>query len=80
MTQKTISLNGNAYKHLKKLKKKSESYSDLILRLCASQEQSFNEDFLLKFIGVFKNDSDYWENFDNKILKDREHHLTSEEG
>lgn len=80
MTQKTISLNEKAYKTLKKVKEKNESYSDLILRLCASQEQSLKEDFLLKFIGVFKEDADYWEKISNQIVTDRERHLTSEEG
>ena len=79
MTQKTISLNEEAYKRLKDLKRKKESYSDLILRLCTSQEKTRKEDFILKFIGVFKEDAGNWEKFSHQILKNREEHLTSEE-
>ena len=80
MTQKTISLNEKAYKKMKKLKKEGESYSDLVLRLCSSKEQSDEEDILLKLIGAFKEDSDYWEKVEKQILASRTSHLTEEEG
>jgi len=80
MTQKTISLNEKAYKKMKKLKKKGESYSDLVLRLCDAQEQSDEEDILLKLIGSFKEDADYWEKVETQIQRSRNAHLTSEEG
>ncbi|TFG01751.1 MAG: hypothetical protein EU540_02990 [Promethearchaeota archaeon] len=79
MTQKTISLNEKAYKILRKFKKDKESYSDLIIRLCDVQEKKENEDILLKYIGVFKDNSDYWEQVEKEIQKERDLHLTSEE-
>lgn len=79
MTQKTISLNEKAYKKLKKYKKEKENYSDLIIRLCESQEQKEEEDFLLKYIGAFKDNAEYWEKFEEAIQKERNKHLTSEE-
>ncbi len=79
MGQKTISLNEKAYKKLKKLKKEGESYSDLVLRLCTSEEKTDEEDILLKFIGAFKGDALYWEKVEQQIQKNREAHLTSEE-
>ncbi len=80
MTQKTISLNEKAYKQIKKLKKKGESYSDLVLRLCASKDESDEEDILLQLVGAFKNDADYWELVEKQIQKSRDAHLTEEEG
>lgn len=79
MTQKTISLNEKAYKKLKNLKKRGETYSDLVLRLSASQEQSDEDDILLKLIGSFKGDADYWEKIEQQIQQSRDAHLTSEE-
>jgi len=78
MTQKTISLNEKAYKKLKKYKKVKESYSDLIVRLCESQEKKVEEDFLLKYIGTFKDNDEYWEKFEDVIQNERNKHLTSE--
>lgn len=79
MTQKTISLNEKAYKKLKKLKRKGETYSDLILRLCNSQEISERDDILLKLIGAFKDNDEYWEKIEKQIQENRSTHLTSEE-
>lgn len=79
MTQKTISLNEKAYRILRKFKKNKESYSDLIIRLCEVQEKEEREDILLKYMGVFKDNSDYWEQVEKEIQKERNRHLTSEE-
>ena len=77
MTQKTISLNEKSYKLLKKLKKKNESYSDLIIRLCGTQNPSQN-DPLLEYAGIFSEDKEFWEEIE-KIIKDhRESNLTSD--
>ena len=77
MTQKTISLNERSYKLLKKLKKKNETYSDLIIRLCTMQNPNKN-DPLLEFSGIFSEDEELWEEIE-KIIKDhRKSHLTSE--
>lgn len=78
MTQKTISLNVKAYKILRKFKKNKESYSDLIIRLCKVKENEEKEDILLKYMGLFKDNSDYWEKVEKEIQKERNYHLTSE--
>ena len=46
---KVISLSEKAYKTLKELKRKDESYSDIILVLSKSKKES-----LLKFAGILK--------------------------
>ncbi|MFX1259285.1 MAG: antitoxin VapB family protein [Promethearchaeota archaeon] len=79
MTQKTISLNEKAYKRLRKFKRDKESYSDLIIRLCDTQENKEKGDILLKYMGLFKNNSDDWEKVEKEIQKERERYLTSEE-
>jgi len=79
MTQKTISLNEKAYKKLKKFKKEKESYSDLIMRLCTTQEIEDKDDILLKYMGLFEDNSDYWKEVEKEIQKERDHHLTTEE-
>lgn len=38
MTEKTVSLNEKAYRWLTKFKKDEESYSDVVIRLCNTQE------------------------------------------
>lgn len=77
MTQKTISLNEKSYKILKKLKKKKESYSDLIIRLCNLQDPSLI-DPLLEYSGIFSEDENLWEKIEETIKNHRNSHLTSE--
>ena len=74
MTQKTISLNEKAYKILRNFKRNKESYSDLIIRLCEVKEREEKEDILLKYIGLFKDNSDYWEQVEKEIHKERHRH------
>ena len=78
MTQKTISLNENSYKQLKKLKKKNESYSELIIRLCNLRNPVLN-DPLLEFSGIFSEDEELWEEIENIIQNHRKSHLTNED-
>ncbi|MCJ7651420.1 MAG: hypothetical protein MUP85_22660 [Candidatus Lokiarchaeota archaeon] len=78
MTQRTISLNENSYRELKKLKKKSETYSDLIVRLCNLQNPVLN-DPLLEFSGIFSEDEELWEEIENFIQNHRQSHLTNED-
>ena len=78
MTQKTISLNENSYKKLKKLKKKNESYSELINRLCNLQNPILN-DPLLEFSGIFSEDEELWEEIEIIIQNHRKSHLTNED-
>jgi len=77
MTQKTISLNENSYKQLKKLKKKNESYSDLIIRLCNLRNPVLN-DPLLEFSGIFSEDEELWVEIEKIIQNHRRSHLTNE--
>jgi predicted CopG family antitoxin len=77
MTQKTISLNENSYKQLKKLKKKNESYSDLIIRLCNLRNPVLN-DPLLEFSGIFSEDEELWVEIEKIIQNHRKSHLTYE--
>ena len=77
MTQKTISLNENSYKQLKKLKKKNESYSDLIIRLCNLRNPVLN-DPLLEFSGIFSEDEELWVEIESFIQNHRKSHLTNE--
>ena len=79
MTHKTISLNEKAYNRLRKFKKGKESYSNLIIRLCDTQENEEKEDILLKYVGLFKDNSDDWEKVEKEIQKERDRHLISEE-
>ncbi len=79
MYQKTISLNEKTYKKLKKMKGPNETYSDLILRLCALQEKVEEEDILLKFAGAFKDNAVQWEGIAKKIQDNRDRHLINEE-
>ena len=79
MTQKTISLNEKAYKKLRKFKKSKESFSDLIIRLCDTKEKEEKEDILLKYVGLFKDNSADWEKVEKEIQKERDRHLISEE-
>ena len=78
MTQKTISLNKNSFKQLKKLKKKNESYSELIIRLCNLRNYVLN-DPLLEFSGIFSEDEALWEEIENIIQNHRKSHLTNED-
>ena len=78
MTQKTISLNENSYKQLKKLKKKNESYSNLIIRLCNLRNPILN-DPLLEFSGIFSEDEELWEEIEKIIQNHRISHLTNED-
>lgn len=77
MTQKTISLNEKSYKMLKKLKKRHESYSDLIIRLCETLDPSKN-DPLLEYAGIFSDDNELWTEIENTIKSHRESHTTEE--
>jgi len=77
MTQKTISLNEKSYILLKKLKKENESYSDLIIRLCETQNPTKNDPFL-EYAGIFSEDKEFWEAIEKVIKEHREIHLTSD--
>ncbi len=70
MTQKTISLNEKAYALLNNVKKKNESFSELIIRLCSLQLK----DPLLEYAGILSEDKDFL----NRIEKLVKEHLTDE--
>ncbi len=67
MNQKTISLSREAYDHLVHLKKKDESFSQLILRLTGGNEPTKIE----AFAGIWK-ESKEWDEIEKKIYKRRE--------
>jgi predicted CopG family antitoxin len=62
MTQKTISLTNEAYEKLAKLKKKKESFSQLILRLSEKE----NPGDIESFAGIWK-DNDEWDEIEKEI-------------
>lgn len=68
MTQKTISLPEDIYLALKKLKRKEESFAELIARLV--QEKQTNENNMEKLAGCLKED-DEWDQILEDIYEDR---------
>ncbi|MHA1783937.1 MAG: antitoxin VapB family protein [Candidatus Helarchaeota archaeon] len=68
MTQKTISLPEDVYKKLKAEKKKNESFPQLILRLLKTREVGGT---IEQLAGVFKEESEEWENIEKIIYMDR---------
>ncbi len=72
MTQKTISLTERAYNLLKKEKKNSESFSDIIERLITKPENPW-----LKWKGKF--DPELWDGLEDKLRKIREEDLVGGE-
>ena len=77
MTQKTISLNEKSYRMLKKLKRENESFSDLIMRLCETQDPT-KSDPLLEYVGIFSEDEKLWGDIEDIIKAHRDSHLTDE--
>ncbi len=67
MTQKTVSLSEEAYEKLRSVKKKGESFSQVILRLI-DQESNLH---ILNFAGAFEESSKEWETIENEIYKRR---------
>jgi predicted CopG family antitoxin len=78
MTQRTISLNEKAYVMLKKAKQKSESYSEIVIRLCKEKEKYMHDDIMLKLAGCFKDDAEEWKRIEASIARSRDAHMTSE--
>jgi predicted CopG family antitoxin len=76
MAHKTISLNKESYRILKKLKRDYETYSDLIIRLFG-RKKSVMADPLLEYAGVFSDD-DFWKDFENIIQEQRNSNLSQE--
>jgi len=68
MNQKTISLPEDIYLVLKKLKRKEESFADLIARLI--QEKQTKENNLEKLAGSLKEDNE-WDQILEAIYEDR---------
>ena len=59
------------------MKKKNESYSDLIIRLCNLRNPVLN-DPLLEFSGIFSEDEELWVEIEKIIQNHRKSHLTNE--
>ena len=70
---KVVSLSKKAYQTLKDLKRPSESFSDVVIRISErKQKQS-----LLRFAGTLK-DSDIEEVYNSQVKKDRERSASRE--
>ena len=67
MTQKTVSLSEEAYEKLRRVKKKGESFSQVIIRLTKRDE---NVTFL-DFAGAFSEGSKEWESIEKEIYNRR---------
>ncbi len=67
MTKKNVSLTQEAYEKLKALKKESESFSQLILRLIAKKEKQDIKDFA----GAFEENSEEWEKIEKELYERR---------
>lgn len=66
MTQKTLSLTKEAYEHLSRLKRKDESFSQLILRLTGDA----NRNDIMAFAGIWKDDNE-WDAIEKQIYQRR---------
>ena len=67
MTQKTVSLSEEAYEKLRRVKKKGESFSQVILRLIDRKSNLH----ILDFAGAFEEGSEEWETIENEIYERR---------
>ncbi len=67
MPQKAISLNKKAYTLLKKVKKKNESYSELIIRLYSLQLK----DPLLECASILNEDQELWDGIQKRVKEHR---------
>ena len=65
---KVISLSNEAYTRLKAMKGVM-SFSELVLEL--AERNNKNRKSLIDFYGVWKDDSEYWENFKKEIRETR---------
>jgi len=77
MTKKKISLNERSFRTLKKLKKEHDRYSDLIIRLCETQNPS-KTDPLLEYAGIFCEEEDVGRTIEKTIQDHREAHTRDE--
>jgi len=68
MTDKTIDISEDVYKKLMDLKSENESISNLILRLINEDKKS---DSIEEFAGIFKEDSDEWEEIERILYEER---------
>jgi len=65
---KVISLSNDAYTRLKALKG-LKSFSEVIVELINRKEKKKKR--IIEFVGIWKDDSEYWDNFKKEIRKSR---------
>ncbi len=65
---KVISLSNEAYEKLKALKGNEKSFSDVVIEIVANKPKGD----MMKFFGIWKDDSVYWERFEKEIRKSRD--------
>lgn len=66
---KVISLSEEAYGKLKSIKG-DKSFSEVIVEVVDKNKKGTGKD-LMKFFGIWKDDSDYWKEFNKEIRKSR---------
>ena len=66
---KMVSLSDEAYRRLKVLKG-LKSFSELVIEITDERTRK-KKNNLMDFFGIWKDDSEYWENFKKEIRKSR---------
>ncbi|MEK6844581.1 MAG: antitoxin VapB family protein [Nanoarchaeota archaeon] len=66
---KVISLSNEAYIRLKTMKG-NKSFSDIVVEL-VEEKRGKRKKSIMEFVGLWKEDADYWENFKKKIRESR---------
>jgi predicted CopG family antitoxin len=64
---KVISLSNEAYERLKALKNGEKSFSDVVIEITPKVKKKS----IMDFVGMWKDDSDYWEKFEKDIRRSR---------
>ena len=64
---KVISLSNEAYERLKALKKADMSFSDIVIEITPKIKKKS----IVDFVGIWKDDSDYWEKFEKDVRRSR---------
>ena len=64
---KTISLSDEAYRRLMTIKGE-KTFSEVIIELMGVEKKKRN---IMEFVGIWKDDSEYWDNFEKEVYADR---------
>ena len=66
---KVVSLSNEAYRKLKAIKG-DRSFSEIVVEIVDNRKEKKKS--IMDFVGIWKEDSDYWENFKKEIRKSRD--------